>query len=213
MIKVFERNRLFYFLVAFYVIVAFLLWIIHPKGYLVLWFNDRYNPISNFAFKYLTHFGDGLFSIAVVIVFLFIRYYWAWLIFLSYGISSLLAQFLKKVVFPNFDRPKTYFGSSFHLKFVDGIEIFSYNSFPSGHTTSAFALACILVLIFPKRWVTILLGSLAILAGVSRIYLAQHFVEDTLVGSIIGTLTASLIYSWQDSTSKWKNLDKSILKR
>ncbi|MBY0425832.1 MAG: phosphatase PAP2 family protein [Cytophagales bacterium] len=178
---------------------------------MVLWFNERYTTIGNFLFKYLTHFGDGLFSIAVCIVFLFIRYYWSWIIFLSYGISSLTTQFLKKVVFSDMPRPKAYFGSDVPLNFVEGVEIYSYNSFPSGHTTSAFALACILSLLFPKKWATTLWVTLAILAALSRMYLAQHFVEDTLSGCLIGTITAAWVYYWQEKNSKWKSMTKSIL--
>ena len=212
MLKVFSRNKLFYYFSTLYILIAGIVWVAYPKGHLVLWFNERYTPITNLFFKYITDFGDGLFSLAVCTLLLFVRYYWAWLVFLSYGISSILAQFLKRAIFSDSPRPKSYFGADHPIQFVDGIEIFSYNSFPSGHSTSAFALACILSLIFPSRWVTVGLSFLAISAGISRIYLAQHFVEDTCVGALLGTLTATLVYYWQDNTSKWKNSEKSILK-
>jgi membrane-associated phospholipid phosphatase len=212
MLKVFNRNRLFYYFSSLYIVTSGILWLAYPKGHLIIWFNERYTPFSNLLFKTVTDFGDGLFSIVICILLLFVRYYWAWLVFLSYGISSILAQLLKRTVFSDSPRPKSYFGTDHPLQFVEGIEIFNYNSFPSGHTTSAFAVACILSLIFPSRWLTIGFSILAIFAGISRIYLAQHFVEDTCAGAIIGTLTASLVYYWQDEKSKWKNSEKSLLK-
>jgi len=211
MVKVFDRSPIFYCFTAFYIAIAAILWFFFPKGHLVLWFNERYSDIPNFFFKYMTNFGDGLFSLLVCLILLFFRFYWAWLVFLSYGASSLVAQFLKKMVFPNFDRPKGYFGNSVQMQFVDGVEIFSYNSFPSGHTTSAFALACMLALIFPKRWTAVILGSLAILAGISRIYLAQHFIEDTCFGAIIGTVISTIVFYFYDKNSNWKSSPKSLL--
>lgn len=64
--------------------------------------------------------------------------------------------------------------------------MYSQNSFPSGHSTSAFCLFFCLCIISPKVWQKIFFFCLAILIGFSRVYLSQHFFEDIYVGSIIG---------------------------
>lgn len=59
-------------------------------------------------------------------------------------------------------------------------------SFPSTHTTLAFAMAYILSREEPKlRWV---FYTLAILISFSRIYLGVHFPVDVVTGAILGTI-------------------------
>jgi len=88
----------------------------------------------------------------------------------------------------------------------------SSNSFPSGHTTSAFALATVLVLIFRKQKIAIpcLIG--ATLVAYSRIYLAQHFLQDTIAGALIGTLFGMLSY-YVVKQKKMRLPFKSIFKK
>lgn len=58
-------------------------------------------------------------------------------------------------------------------------------SFPSGHTGSSFAAACILYRKLPKRFgIPALL--LAMLIGFSRLYLGVHYPSDVLFGIISG---------------------------
>ena len=81
---------------------------------------------------------------------------------------------------------------------VDGIELHTaHNSFPSGHTSAAFAFFFCLVAITPAkyRWVQFICVIVAWLVGYSRVYLSQHFLEDVLFGSIIGVVAAVIAYS------------------
>lgn len=58
-------------------------------------------------------------------------------------------------------------------------------SFPSGHTASSFAAACILYRKLPKRFgIPILM--LAVLIGFSRLYVGVHYPSDVLFGIISG---------------------------
>jgi membrane-associated phospholipid phosphatase len=74
-------------------------------------------------------------------------------------------------------------------------------SFPSGHTSAAFALFVCLVLITPRKW-TPLWMILAWATAYSRIYLSQHFLEDILFGSMIGMLCCCSLYIFQNSRPK-----------
>ncbi|MBI5815338.1 MAG: phosphatase PAP2 family protein [Nitrospinae bacterium] len=58
------------------------------------------------------------------------------------------------------------------------------NSFPSGHAQAAFTAATFLALYY-RRYGALLLG-MAIIVGISRIYVAAHFPADVAAGALIG---------------------------
>ena len=66
----------------------------------------------------------------------------------------------------------------------------AYNSFPSGHATSAFTLAAILAVAAPSgRW------AFYVVAGViafSRVAVDAHFVSDVVAGGLLGWATGRL---------------------
>ena len=159
---------------------------------LFLFFNGHYQPLADVFFSFWTFVGDGWFSVIVAIGFLlFLSYKSGLQVGLAYAVSSLLAQWLKKSFFPDSLRPKAFFaGKSVVLHFTDGVEVFSYNSFPSGHAASAFALAGVLCFIFRNRHLQWLWLGGALLVAYSRMYLAEHFFEDVYAGSVLGVLTS-----------------------
>jgi membrane-associated phospholipid phosphatase len=65
---------------------------------------------------------------------------------------------------------------------------------PSGHSASAFALATILILLTKNKLLQVMLMLLAILVAVSRVYLFQHFMVDTIVGATIGLIVSGTIW-------------------
>jgi membrane-associated phospholipid phosphatase len=85
-----------------------------------------------------------------------------------------------------------FFKPEEYQHFIDGVSIANYESFPSGHTTSAFALAFILAHSTNKISIQIILLIFAITTGYSRMYLGQHFLTDVLFGSLLGTFISAL---------------------
>jgi undecaprenyl-diphosphatase len=70
-------------------------------------------------------------------------------------------------------------------------------SFPSGHTATAFALACWLWWLTrgtPYRWFGWLGWLLALFVGLSRIYRGVHYPSDVLAGMAIGILWGSVAF-------------------
>lgn len=69
----------------------------------------------------------------------------------------------------------------------------SNSSFPSGHTTHAFALASVFANHYDKTWVTCTSYTIAGLVGVARSYHDAHFASDILAGALIGTLVGKSV--------------------
>ena len=62
------------------------------------------------------------------------------------------------------------------------------NSFPSGHTNAAFAFALAVCRSAPKKWMKITAICMAVVMGLSRLYVGVHFPSDVLVGAAVGSL-------------------------
>ena len=101
----------------------------------------------------------------------------------------------------------------FHNRpFMDnlGIMLISHKaetSFPSDHTTFLFSIAFSFLLFKVKFWKWFL--SLALLGGISRIYVGVHYPYDILGGIFIGFISAFIIFKYNN---KLQNLNDLIIK-
>ncbi len=78
-----------------------------------------------------------------------------------------------------------------------------YKAFPSGHTTTAFALATTLSAVFKEeKWVGIAAYSFAALAGASRIHDNKHWASDVFAGALLGHFVARGILRNEKANSK-----------
>jgi len=161
---------------------------------MVVWFDSIHNPVLNFFFRYWTYTGDWLFVTIVVLVILLFNLRQGLILGLAMIVQGLVTAFLKQVLFSEVPRPRTYFDGLRVLDLIDGVKIQDFNSFPSGHTMTAFTLAAFLALMMQKNRISLLLFFGALLTGISRIYLGVHFLIDVLVGSLIGILIALVVY-------------------
>ena len=179
-------NRQVFISFGFAFLLLFLVNVFVVKGDSVIWMNQNYSDIPNSFFKYITFLGDGIIFVPVILIALFIRYEIAITAAITGVLLAVFVGVLKRQAFSHLSRPKTFFKDTYELDFIEGVEVYSHFTFPSGHTATASAMALLLALYIRKPFATAVLAVLAIMGGISRVYLAQHFWVDITYGFLTG---------------------------
>jgi membrane-associated phospholipid phosphatase len=162
------------------------------QGDILLFINSFSNPSLDFPVRVFTELGHGTFAAIVVILLLFFRFRYAAQLAITLGMTALFANVGKRFLFITHNRPLWYLNYADFHRVLDDTPLNYFNSFPSGHSMTGFAVAATLAAIINKRWASIALFTTAILIAFSRIYLCQHFFVDTYWGAILGTTAAFL---------------------
>ncbi len=158
------------------------------------YFDKHRNNFSDSLSRYTTHFGDYHYQLPIQVG--------AWALGSAFGYAplkksaadgmeaSLLAA---GIVTPLFTRisgrelPSSHRRPLLFQPFKRGHP--GRESFPSGHTTEAFAVATVFDVNFREEfgyWQTPFLYALAASTGASRIYDQKHFLSDVILGAGIG---------------------------
>lgn len=72
----------------------------------------------------------------------------------------------------------------------------AFESFPSGHTTTAFALSAVLAARIKNPWASMGLYGIATLTSVSRMYSRDHWLSDLVFSAAYSTAVAHSIVRW-----------------
>jgi undecaprenyl-diphosphatase len=88
------------------------------------------------------------------------------------------------------DRPRPFETYSF----IEKISVGGSPSFPSGHTSDAFAIALAMSIVFPKKWVIFPMFAWAIAVGYSRMFTGVHYPTDVLGGMLLGLIITAVWY-------------------
>jgi membrane-associated phospholipid phosphatase len=152
----------------------------------------RNRAVYNFMFN-VTRFGDWPEHFALGLVLAGV----AWRrgnqkwkrIFLSMVIALAIAGVSGQVIKIAVSRPRP----SVKLEQVEPWSRFSsnYHAFPSGHVAASTAFFG--VLFFASRRIGVACLPIVILIGVSRLYLAAHYLSDVVCAAILGILSAILV--------------------
>jgi len=109
-------------------------------------------------------------------------------IFAGVGLPSLVSALAKRAI--GRGRPQ-HFEQYGTLGFSPNWGDWTFQSFPSGHATTAFALAAVIGFVSPRWYVPGLLLAAAI--AVSRVALGVHYTSDVIAGAILGLLGAHVV--------------------
>lgn len=143
-------------------------WVLIPSGLVFLASFVGYR-----ALRRSSHWRRGVFELSLVSGF----------IFASVGGTGLFTNILKRIfgrgrpaVFDN------YGAFDFQHVFNDWM----FQSFPSGHSTTAMATAIVIGFLMPRFFRLFLI--IAIVTGISRVVVGDHYPTDVLAGFIVGGL-------------------------
>lgn len=112
-------------------------------------------------------------------------------LFLAVAFSNLVTEVIKYCV----GRGRPFVGgeaNAFHFSHFAGTP--AYSSFPSGHATTAFALAFAVSAIWPQTRVVMAIYALVIAA--SRLVLLAHHPSDVVAGALVGIIGAMAVRHW-----------------
>jgi len=203
-----KQSPVFFFGFLFIIIIGSILVLVegNPSSFILL---NSYHSfwLDTFFIKY-TYLGHGFFAIFLAV------FYFFWLkskqtgvvLLYAFLLSGLITQTLKHIIYS--PRPKLFFGNSEQSYFINGIEFAYNNSFPSGHTATAFAVATVLAITDKNKKFHLLILLAALFIGFSRIYLGQHFLTDVLAGMLTGIFSGIVCvyiarkYDWTESRNK-----------
>ena len=167
------------------------------------------NPGLDVVMRNLTHAGDGLVAVLVFIALLFIRIKTALIALISFGLTAGIVQLLKHTVFDTMRRPYYFLQSDANFRIIEDFTYHTSNSFPSGHAASIFAICTVIAYRYKsKPSIQLILVTLAVLVALTRVYLCQHFLQDIIAGSLIGTLIS--YYTSVFLESKLNRFDKPL---
>jgi undecaprenyl-diphosphatase len=153
----------------------------HTTFYLGLSHTDNYIcmavPVGLFATGLITHDADMKKNALYV------------------GESILVSTFITTALKNTIQRPRPFVNDPT----IVPADVAGGYSFPSGHTSEAFATATALSIAYPKWYVIVPSYLWATSVGYSRMYLGVHYPSDVLGGAIAGAGSAWLTYK----ANKW----------
>lgn len=165
-------------------------WLASVEGGVLLWFqNCLRGPVQDAVVMAYTSLGNSgiLFIAAGLLLLCFKKTRKA-------GVAALLALLIgllctNVTLKPLLARPRPWLDVP---GLVNMVGESAYRSFPSGHATSAFAFAFAMCFGAPEKWMKWVSMVVAILMGLSRLYVGVHYPTDVIGGVLVGLLAGWL---------------------
>lgn len=170
--------------------------------------NGSHSSFWDHFFLNITWLGEGFLIACAGIMALFSKIRWFLIFLIALILHLVFINFGKHFLFSEALRPLEFFerlGKEQLLYLVEGLKVHRYHSFPSGHTTGATFAAAFFAIYSREYFSSFFWAVIALLVGISRVYLGQHFLTDITAGYFLGIfsvlLSSQLVYSLVDK--KW----------
>lgn len=195
MFALIKKNSAFFIPYFIFLLAGGVILLLWSKTDINYYINQHNSPVADLFFSSWTCLGLGIMIIPVALILAFIRFRYMVISVLGFLITVIINDSLKYIF--HAPRPLVVFGQLHQsLHFVTGVEILSWNSFPSGHSATGFCMLCLLALYTKNNVTKMLYFVIALLIAYSRMYLSEHFLKDVYAGSFIGVSCALFTYSW-----------------
>jgi len=183
--EVLKQVRLFFILYLILFCVCLIIKFLFTRHEIYFAVNAHYNAFADLIAPYVTDLGNGWTIVSLSAILLLFSYRTGFLMATTYALTSLSAQVVKYI----FDLPRPtllYKDQLSHIHLVKGVYMLQFNSFPSGHTVTAFSSAILVLYLIKNKnwWIALFIYAAAV--GYSRMYLSEHFFEDVVAGSALG---------------------------
>ena len=186
---------------AGFVVLLFVVYLVDVP--IVLWTQSALQPLHG-VFEFITEFGESVWILLPALILLPVTWLlarlarpltvrlallqmtgiWAFIL-VGVGLPGLLINLVKRVIGR---------GRPLNLEEADApvfqyfLNDWTYQSFPSGHATTAFAFCFVASFLVPRSLPWML--ALAVLIALSRVVIGAHYPTDVLGGVVLGTLGA-----------------------
>lgn len=209
-----KNFRQFLYPYFFLLAVCIFLMLVFTKKELYFTVNQVHTVFADVFFTYVTQLGSSRGCIAIAILLILINFRKGFLLASSYILTFIISQTIKHLV--NAPRPHLFFAKKLNgIYLVKGVVMLDKDSFPSGHSVSAFTAAVVLTYFAKGKFTALVVLVLAVLVAYSRLYLSEHFLEDVTTGSAIGVFITTFWLYWinQQPFLQNENWNKGIFGR
>lgn len=159
-------------------------WLFSLDGGVLLWIQTHLRgPVQDAAIGFYTTLGNAgvLFIVLALIMLCFKKTRKTGIVVLvALAIGFVCTNLILKHLVA---RPRPWLNVAGLIPLVDESDP---NSFPSGHTTCAFAFASAIWHAAPRKWMKWAALLAAVLMGYSRLYVGVHYPSDVIVGVLVG---------------------------